>query len=340
MEDTFLPTVLGLAAVTLVGTFISGRMRDRCLKDFDGFAVTLESTDGKTVWGTLDVLTTGIELTYLSDHLDRDHVESSFLLYKEEFDSRMFLLARYHTDLDERDRKTRDKVLSRTYRPNVLRRALRSAKNATNTIKDSLNKLVSLAVGQATRTARRGTALIAVQQDEFAKAGQQVIGYVGTSYDPMLEKRVGTKVVFELNREGAVHEFVGILKEYSSAFIEILDVEYPSRFVATVPQRMPTLLVKDVICNLSDGLLEVRNKCPDPITVETVVVGEEAKSGGSVTAGATWRMEVPAGCAQVEVHARWVRKADLILPRSRAIVRHQSERIRQRKETRRGGHTE
>ena len=112
LEGTFLLTVVGLAIVTLVGTFISGRMRDRCLKDFDRFFTTLETTDGKTIWGTLDVLTTGIELTYRSDYLDHDHVESSFLFYKDEFDSRMFLLARYHNDLDEQARKRRDKILS------------------------------------------------------------------------------------------------------------------------------------------------------------------------------------------------------------------------------------
>ena len=338
-EGTFLLTVVGLAIVTLVGTFISGRMRDRCLKDFDKFFTTLETTDGKTIWGTLDVLTTGIELTYRSDYLDHDHVESSFLFYKDEFDSRMFLLARYHNDLDEQARKRRDKILSKAYRPNFFRRTLRSAKNATNTIKDSLNKLISLAIGQATRTTGRGATLVASQQAEFTKAGQQVMGYVGTSYDPMLEKRVGSKIVFELNKEGSVTEFVGVFKEYSSNFIELLDVDYPSHSVVKVNPGTLRMLATDVTCNLDDTSLEIRNESPDTITVETVVVGEETRPGESLAPGSVWRTDVPAGCAQVEVRARWVRKADLIVPRSHAIVRHQSDRIKRigsRKETKRG----
>ena len=340
MSNTFLFTVVGIVLVTLVGTFVSGRMRDRCLKGFDKFLTTLEMTDGRTVWGTMHVMTTGIELTYPTDHIDEDHVETSFLLYKDEFDPKMFLLARYHTDLDEPARRRRDSILRKSYRPNLFRRMLRSTRNAANTVKDSLNKLLSLVIGQAARTTRHSAAFVTTQQADLTKAGQDILSFVGTSYEPMLEKRVGTKIVFELNRQGNVTELVGILKEYSGSFIELLDVDYASSLTAKVRRGTPTMLGKDTVCRLQDASFEIRNDSLDPISVETVVVGEETRPGGSVATGSTWLMEVPAECAQVEVHARWLRKADLILPRSRAIVRHQSERIRQRKETRRGGHTE
>lgn len=326
MPDTFLLTILGLAAVTLVGTFISGRMRDRCLKGFDKFFVTLETTDGKAVWGTLGVHTTGIELTYQSDYLDRDHVESSFLLYEEEFESKMFLLARYHSDLDEKAKKRRDRILNRTYRPDLLRRMWRSIRNAVNTIKDSLNRLVSLLIGQAARR-RPG---IATQQAEFTKVGQTVLGSVGTSYDPMLERRVGTKVVFELDRDGSVCEYVGILKEYSSKFIDVLDVEYPNHTGVKVDRGMGRMLSKGVVCDLDGDSLEIRNGGPEPITIDTVVAAEEIKLDETIPSGDTWRTELATGCDEVEVRARTVRKADLIIPRARAVVRHQSERIKPR----------
>jgi len=326
VPDTFLLTILGLAAVTLVGTFISGRMRDRCLKGFDKFFVTLETTDGKAVWGTLGVHTTGIELTYQSDYLDRDHVESSFLLYEEEFESKMFLLARYHSDLDEKAKKRRDRILNRTYRPDLLRRMWRSIRNAVNTIKDSLNRLVSLLIGQAARR-RPG---IATQQAEFTKVGQTVLGSVGTSYDPMLERRVGTKVVFELDRDGSVCEYVGILKEYSSKFIDVLDVEYPNHTGVKVDRGMGRMLSKGVVCDLDGDSLEIRNGGPEPITIDTVVAAEEIKLDETIPSGDTWRTELATGCDEVEVRARTVRKADLIIPRARVVVRHQSERIKPR----------
>jgi len=327
MENSFLFTILAIALVTLIGTFITGRMRDRCLKGFNKFLTVLELTDGKTVWGILHVLPTGIELTYLEDYFDRDHVESSFLLYKEEFDSRLSLLARYHTDLDERARNRRDAILRRSYRPNFFRRMVRSIRNAANTVRDSLNRLLSLVIGQAARTTRHGAAFIGSQQSDLAKAGQDIIGFVGTSYEPMLEKRVGSKVVFELNRQGTVIELVGVLKEYSSSFIEVLDVEYPSEIVAQVTRGMTAMVAKDIVCTLDRGMFEVRNDGVDPITIEPIVVGAETRAGATVDPGAVWRTDVPADCPQVEVHGRWVRKADLIVPRSRAVVRHQSERI-------------
>ena len=305
-------------------------MRDRCLKGFNKFLTTLEMTDGRTVWGTMHVMTTGIELTYQSDYFDRDHVETSFLLYKDEFDSNMFLLARYHTDLDDRARRRRERILRKSYRPNLFRRMLRSTRNAANTVRDSLSRLLSLVIGQAARTTRHSAAFVATQQADLAKAGQDILGFVGTSYEPMLEKRVGTKIVFELNRQGNVTELVGILKEYSGSFIELLDVDYPSSPVAKARRGMPTMLARDVRCSLEGASLEIRNESLDPITVETVVVGAETKPGQSIAAGSVWQIEVPADCRQVEVHGRWLRKADLIVPRSRAIVRHQSERFEQR----------
>ena len=335
MSNTFLFTVVGIAVVTLVGTFVSGRMRDRCLKGFNKFLTTLEMTDGRIVWGTLQVMTTGIELTYPSDYFDRDHVETSFLLYKDEFDSRMFLLARYHTDLDDRARRRRERILRRSYQPNFFRRMLRSTRNAANTVKDSLNKLLSLVIGQAARTTRPSAAFVATQQADLARAGQDILGFVGTSYEPMLEKRVGTKIVLELNRQGNVTELVGILKEYSGSFIEVLDVDYPSSSIAKVRRGISTMLAKDVMCNLEGASFEIRNESLDPIAVERVVLGAETKPGQSIAAGSAWQIEVPADCPQIEVHGRWLRKADLIIPRSRAIVRHQSERFKQERNRKR-----
>jgi hypothetical protein len=304
-------------------------MRDRCLKAFDKFLVTLETTDGRAVWGTLGVHTTGIELTYQSDYLDRDHVESIFLLYEDEFEPKMFLIALYHSDLDEKAKQRRAGILSRSYRPNLLRRAWRSIRNAANTIKDSLNRFVSLLIGQAARRSP-GSVLLATQQAEFTRVGQTFISSVGTSYDPMLERRVGTRVVFELDREGSICEYVGILKEYSSNFIEVLDVEYPSHTAVKVDRGMGRMLSKGVVCDLDGDSLEIRNGSPEPITIDTVIGAEEIKLDEAIPSGDTWRTKLPPGCGEIEVRARTARKADLLIPRTRAVVRHQSERIKPR----------
>jgi hypothetical protein len=206
----------------------------------------------------------------------------------------------------------------------------RSIRNAANTVKDSLNKLVSLLIGQAARR-RPGSALLATQQAEFSKVGQTVLGSVGTSYDPMLERRVGTKVVFELDRDGSVREYVGILKEYSSDFIEVLDVDYLSHVGVKVDRGAARMLCRGLACNLDGNSLEIRNGSPEPVTIQALKAGEEIKLHETILPGDAWRTDFPSGCDEVEVRARTFRKADLLIPRMRAVVRHQSERVKSRK---------
>jgi len=38
--------------VTLIGAYIRSRIKDRCLKDFVGFHVTIEREDGKLIWAS------------------------------------------------------------------------------------------------------------------------------------------------------------------------------------------------------------------------------------------------------------------------------------------------
>ena len=43
--------------------FIKGRVRDKCLKEFSGYPVTVECS-GKCIWGVLRVENTGLEILY------------------------------------------------------------------------------------------------------------------------------------------------------------------------------------------------------------------------------------------------------------------------------------
>ena len=63
-------TILFIALSGVVAAFIRGRKRDKCLKDFEGFLVTLEDASGKSIWGNLRVEAKGIELLYQQVHQD------------------------------------------------------------------------------------------------------------------------------------------------------------------------------------------------------------------------------------------------------------------------------
>ena len=55
---------------------------------------------------------------------------------------------------------------------------------------------------------------------------QEMINSVATAYEPLLERHIGRKVVLELVKGDRILEFTGVLKAYTSEFIEIMDVDY------------------------------------------------------------------------------------------------------------------
>jgi len=133
--DPVVITILFIVLSAVVAAFIRGRKRDKCLKSFGDFMVTLEDVSGKTIWGTLRVEATGMELLYSQPHKDTDgHIESSYLLYKYEYGN-ISALSRYHDMLTDNQREQREKELTRTYHPNWLRRSWRKTCNVFKTIR-------------------------------------------------------------------------------------------------------------------------------------------------------------------------------------------------------------
>jgi len=94
-----------------------------------------------------------------------------------------------------------------------------------STANDSLSEVFGLVVGRAKKPAGR---CITDQGEAYLnKLGVNLIGHVGGVFDPLLERYIGQKVVVEIQEGDEVHEHVGIFKNYSPDFIEILDVQYP-----------------------------------------------------------------------------------------------------------------
>ena len=62
--------------------------------------VTLLEKNDRRVWGRLSVEESGIELVYAKDYWDKDHVETSYIVFKDEFDA-IDVLIRFHDELNE-----------------------------------------------------------------------------------------------------------------------------------------------------------------------------------------------------------------------------------------------
>jgi hypothetical protein len=225
MPDTFLLTIIFIVLTTIIAAFVKGKSKDRCLVDLSGDEVNLEMAGGKIVWGRLVVESTGLELHYAQPNKDADgHQEYSYILYKSEFPKIQALIL-YHDKLDEKRKKIRQKEIQRTHHPNLIRRTKRKIRNFFATVRDAILEVVNLFIGQAKRVTPAGN--LATGQDKYVnQMRDKLISLAPMAYEPLLEKNIGKKVVLEFLRNEKVEEHVGVLKDYTAEFIEILDVDY------------------------------------------------------------------------------------------------------------------
>jgi hypothetical protein len=219
-------TILFILLSTVVAAFIRGRKKDKCLKSFGNFMVTLEESAGKRIWGTLRVEATGMEILYAKPHTDIDgHIESSYLVYKYEYGT-IAAIIRYHDMLTTEQCRQRQQELDYTYHPNWFRRFRRKTANVFKTIRDSIMEVSNVLLSQAKKTTGAGT-LLSSQDKYVSQMQNEVIGSVDTAYEPLLERYIGHRVVAEFVQQDKPVEIQGVLKDYTSEFIELLDVDYP-----------------------------------------------------------------------------------------------------------------
>jgi hypothetical protein len=68
---------------------------------------------------------------------------------------------------------------------------------------------------------------VLTSQDKYvSKMKEQAFNSVATSYEPLLERHIGKKVVLEILKGDKILELVGVLKDYTSTFIEVIDSNY------------------------------------------------------------------------------------------------------------------
>lgn len=223
MDNVLILTVLTIFATAFIGTIVKYRLRDKCLRDFRGYFVNLEHLDGRRVWGKLQVYHNALELIHPTPILNAKggHSETSTLLYQSQFGT-IRALKRFHDELSPENQARRREEIARTYRPNVFRRAWRATRNLINLLRDALGQAVSVFVGAFKKTG--ASAVLNTQDARITSTAQQVIAQSGSAYEPILEKYIGRHVVLEIAHDGKSRDNVGILKEYSDAFITVLDV--------------------------------------------------------------------------------------------------------------------
>lgn len=299
--------------------------RDRCLKSFHGFHVTLVQTNGQVVWGRMLLERTGLELVYPESAREDDPPKASYLLHGAEY-PQIQTIFRYADNLDDGERRRRDADIARSFHPGPLRKGGRWLRNTLGSATDSLRDVLSLVLGRVQTVGKDYVA--AEGADTLKKLGGNVLANVGSTYDPLLERHVGHQVVVEVMEGDEVHEHVGIFKEYSPEFLQLLDVQYPWQRAIEVPADGTAEF--DRVSAVHGGQsLKVSNLGEQPILVMSVTVGDHDREVNAIVdAGLAIELRLrPGQIEPAKVHVQTIRELDLIAPRSRSVVRHRAERV-------------
>ena len=331
--DNALGIMLALVFLTaIIGTFVGQRNRDRCLKKFNRFSVTVIEQGGRAIWGTLKVFSNGIEILFskpFSD--DRRTVKHSFLYYQNEL-AKLLTITRYLDEItDPREQRRRGRQIRKMARPGLLTRTGRRARNFVNTFRDAIVKSFGMAVAQAQKTST--SAVMKTGAGDIQSIGSTLIGQAGNAYEPMLEQYFGREVIAEIVNPAdpakKVVEVAGYLGEYSAAHLLLVNCTEIVSDEITIPEDHHLLLAQQLEAGRQGAAVTVTHQGTYPVTVTGVAWGETAQRldvdvppGGSATFDLD--AEPPAG-ETLHVRLCATRTFDVVIPRTVAVVRHKAE---------------
>ena len=223
-------TIIIIILSTLLAGYLRRNTKDKCIKDFNHDTITLLTGDDKRITGRLLVDSTGLELIYNEYSQNHPAFGSlpdspslySFILYKSEF-AKLNLLIRKHANLSEKYREERRKEIERTYHPSRPRRIKRYVLNLFKLLKDSMMEVFTVLTGHLSKVAATKN-IAATDINQTGKIQKELVGSIDPAYDPLLEKYIGNIVVVEFDQTIYQTVIKGILKEYTSEYIELLDV--------------------------------------------------------------------------------------------------------------------
>ena len=323
-DTSLLYTVALIFLATLIGSYFRSRRKDPCLASFEDFQVTIERTDDKVAWGVLEVESTGLELIYQDNVQDVKHIESSYILYSQEYKD-IQVIYRFADQLTPENKRRRERDIRRSFHPGLVERSKRGLRRFIGTASESINEVIGVLVGRAKKSA--GHYINDGNEKSLSRLGQNLIGHAGGVFDPLLERLIGHKMVVEVMEGEEVHEHVGIFKNYSPDFLEILDVQFPHKQAVPLGQDSQDSSLR---VSLDGGKLTAANPGEQPILIQSLNLGKEEKLLNVVVdAGESVELFVEGALETAVLHVRVVRELDMIVPRTRALVRHRAERFHQ-----------
>jgi len=221
--DTIFLLTLGLIFLgALFSNVLKWRNKDRVLKDLQKFHSTFEMQDGKRIWGKTRIYSNGMELLFSREAKNSaGDLIASYIFYNEDIDQ-IRAIYRNHGELSLKNQKRRKIEVDAISQPSFIALTYRKMRIIFNMFNDAIGEAFSVFLSRMKGGAMGGSVLNS-QSDYLKKLGTTALSAVGNTYDPILERYINHRVVVSLNDDVRKDEFCGFLKEYSSAWMSIVD---------------------------------------------------------------------------------------------------------------------
>jgi len=221
--DTIFLLTLGLIFLgALFSNVLKWRNKDRVLKDLQKFHSTFEMQDGKRIWGKTRIYSNGMELLFSREAKNSaGDLIASYIFYNEDIDQ-IRAIYRNHSELSVENQKRRKIEVDSISQPSFIALTHRKMRIIFNMFNDAIGEAFSVFLSRMKGGAMGGSVLNS-QSNYLKKLGTTALSAVGNTYDPILERYINHRVVVSLSDDVRKDEFCGFLKEYSSAWMSILD---------------------------------------------------------------------------------------------------------------------
>ena len=221
MDSIFLLTVGFIFLGALLSNILKWSNKDRVLKDLHNFHSTIEMQNGKEIWGQTHIYANGIELFFsrAAKNSIGDPI-NSFIFYRDDIDN-IRTIYRNHSELSIENQELRRKEVTQVSNPNILSRIKRKIRIFFNIFNDAIGEALNVFLSRMKGTSQ----VISTQSDYIKKMGTTALSSSGNDYDPILESYINRRisVVVQEDDNDNETEYCGFLKEYSSAWLSVLD---------------------------------------------------------------------------------------------------------------------
>ncbi len=306
--DTFAITIAVIFVATLIVSYLKATSKDACLKLFKNNIVVVKLKNGEAIWGRFFLESTGFLLAYEKPHDNVTHFETGFFIYKSEYPT-VFGIFRPISLMNEIELRERENFM-KMYKKGFFVWLRDKARNFFSAVRDAIVQSFNLFLGKYLVPK---SSIIASNKKYISNVGQTAVEFVGNAYDPLLEKNIGKKVVYEINIEDNWKEFVGILMGYTKDFLIIFNTKFPLDVNLKIKGYEAEEEHFNVRFSRDDSKLEICNKRKDSIEI-ILSEGTHKINGGERKV-----IEIP---EDAEFRMVLQETFDVVFPRSVCIVRH------------------